>query len=194
MAERGLEASLPAAARARSRSGSVRPAPASAPTWSSVRRRMPSRERMFFPVIVHIAGLRADCETRLLSYLIGEHQRIQSGGQPADVEWCARLRRLCGQRKRYWLLNQSWLSPVRPSLIHHFVEHFSLMAKADKKVNVAIIGLGFGAEFIPIYQNHPSANMYAICQRNKERLSKVGDEFGIGKRYSEYDDVLADPT
>src|SRR6478752_3225531 len=73
-------------------------------------------------------------------------------------------------------------------------EHLSVMAKAaDKKVNVAIIGLGFGAEFIPIYQNHPSANMYAICQRNAERLNKVGDEFGIAARYADYDDVLADP-
>ena len=27
---------------------------------------------------------------------------------------------------------------------------------ANKKVRVAIIGLGFGAEFIPIYQNHPA--------------------------------------
>lgn len=41
------------------------------------------------------------------------------------------------------------------------------------KINVAIVGLGFGAEFIPIYQRHPNANMYAICQRNKESLDKV---------------------
>ena len=27
-----------------------------------------------------------------------------------------------------------------------------------KKVRVAMIGLGFGAEFIPIYQAHPDAN------------------------------------
>jgi predicted dehydrogenase len=68
------------------------------------------------------------------------------------------------------------------------------MAKAaDKKVNVAIIGLGFGAEFIPIYQNHPHAHMYGICQRNQQRLNKVGDEFGIAARYSDYDGVLADP-
>ena len=68
------------------------------------------------------------------------------------------------------------------------------MAKAaDKKVNVAIIGLGFGAEFIPIYQHHPNANMYAICQRKEQRLNKVGDEFGIAARYADYDDVLADP-
>ena len=61
------------------------------------------------------------------------------------------------------------------------------------QVNVAIIGLGFGAEFIPIYQKHPNANMYAICQRNKEKLDKVGDAFGIAKRYTDYNDVLKDP-
>ena len=30
---------------------------------------------------------------------------------------------------------------------------------AERKVNVAVIGLGFGAEFIPIYQKHPNARM-----------------------------------
>src|SRR2546421_3828063 len=61
------------------------------------------------------------------------------------------------------------------------------------KVNVAIIGLGFGAEFIPIYQKHPNANMYGICQRTKSKLDQIGDAFGIGKRYAEYNDVLKDP-
>lgn len=62
-----------------------------------------------------------------------------------------------------------------------------------KKINVAMIGLGFGAEFIPIYQAHPQVNVYAICQRNHEKLNKVGDEFKIEKRYTSYDDVLKDP-
>ncbi|MBX3240308.1 MAG: Gfo/Idh/MocA family oxidoreductase [Chitinophagaceae bacterium] len=65
---------------------------------------------------------------------------------------------------------------------------------SSKKINVAIIGLGFGAEFIPIYQRHPNANMYAICQRNKEKLDAVGDEFGIEKRYTDYDELLKDPA
>ncbi len=64
---------------------------------------------------------------------------------------------------------------------------------ADRKLNVAIIGLGFGAEFIPIYQRHPDANMYAICQRNRDKLSQIGDAFGIAARYQRYEDVLADP-
>ncbi len=62
-----------------------------------------------------------------------------------------------------------------------------------KKINIAIIGLGFGAEFIPIYQNHPNASMYAICQRNKKKLNAIGDAFGIEKRYQKYEDVLKDP-
>ena len=55
---------------------------------------------------------------------------------------------------------------------------------AEKRINVAITGLGFGAEFIPIYQKHPNANMYAICQRNEEKLNEVGDAFGIEKRFT----------
>ncbi|MBN2475717.1 MAG: Gfo/Idh/MocA family oxidoreductase [Pirellulales bacterium] len=64
---------------------------------------------------------------------------------------------------------------------------------SDKKVNVAIIGLGFGAEFIPIYLKHPGANMYAICRRNEAELNQIGDACGIEKRYAKYEDVLADP-
>ena len=62
-----------------------------------------------------------------------------------------------------------------------------------KPFNVAIIGLGFGAEFIPIYQRHPLANMYAICQRNEEKLQLVADAFKIEKRYTDYDELLKDP-
>jgi len=64
---------------------------------------------------------------------------------------------------------------------------------STKKVNVAIIGLGFGAEFIPIYLRHPHANMYAICQRNTEKLKKIGDHFKIEHRFTKYDEVLKDP-
>ena len=60
-------------------------------------------------------------------------------------------------------------------------------------VNGAMIGLGFGAEFLPIYAAHPNANITAICRRNEAELNKSGDQFGIEKRYSNDDDVLADP-
>ncbi|MHC4179024.1 MAG: Gfo/Idh/MocA family protein [Planctomycetota bacterium] len=62
----------------------------------------------------------------------------------------------------------------------------------DKRVNVAIIGLGFGAEFIPIYQKHANANMYGICRRSEVELNKIGDAFAVDKRHTKYEDVLAD--
>ena len=64
---------------------------------------------------------------------------------------------------------------------------------SDKKVRVAIIGLGFGAEFIPIYQAHPNAEMAAVCRRNKAELEKAGDKYGIAKRYTTFEEVLKDP-
>ncbi len=60
-------------------------------------------------------------------------------------------------------------------------------------IKTAIVGLGFGAEFIPIYQSHPDADVHAICRRNEVELNRVGDQFGIERRYTKYEDVLADP-
>ena len=51
-----------------------------------------------------------------------------------------------------------------------------------RKINVAIVGLGFGAEFIPIYQRHPQANMYAICQRTQKKLEAIGGKLAAPRR------------
>lgn len=65
--------------------------------------------------------------------------------------------------------------------------------KIRNKIRVGIVGLGFGSEFIPIYQRHPDAQMYAVCQRNPSKLEAVGEAFGIGRRYTEFFDLLGDP-
>ncbi len=65
---------------------------------------------------------------------------------------------------------------------------------SEKQVNVAMVGLGFGAEFIPIYQAHKNANVAVICRRNEEELNKLGDTLGIEKRCTKYEDVLSDPS
>jgi predicted dehydrogenase len=64
----------------------------------------------------------------------------------------------------------------------------------ESKFNVGIVGLEFGAEFIPIYQRHPRANMYAICQRTRTQLDEVGDRFGVDVRYTDYEEMLQDPN
>ncbi len=63
-----------------------------------------------------------------------------------------------------------------------------------RKIKVAVVGLGFGAEFIPIYQRHPNATMVAICQRNKSKLDEIGNAFGIEKRYTDFSELLKDPN
>ncbi len=62
------------------------------------------------------------------------------------------------------------------------------------KVNVAMIGMGFGTQFIPIYKRHLNANMYAVCRRSEKELNDIADLFGVEKRYTRYEDVLADPV
>ena len=68
-----------------------------------------------------------------------------------------------------------------------------MVAMINGKLNVAIAGLGFGREFIPIYQRHPQTKMYAICQRTQEKLDTVGDQFSIERRYTSFDELIRDP-
>lgn len=63
----------------------------------------------------------------------------------------------------------------------------------SQKVRVGLIGLGFGAEFIPIYQNHPHAEPVALCQRDPAKLNAIGDAFGVAGRYADWREMLADP-
>ncbi len=63
----------------------------------------------------------------------------------------------------------------------------------NREPRIAIVGLGFGAEFIPLYQHHPNAEMYAICQRDPKKLNAVGDLFGVDVRYTDFKELLKDP-
>lgn len=62
-----------------------------------------------------------------------------------------------------------------------------------KRVRIAIVGLGFGAEFIPIYQRHSHSILHAVCQRNREKLEAVGKAFEIPRMYADYRELLRDP-
>ncbi len=62
-----------------------------------------------------------------------------------------------------------------------------------QKIRIAIVGLGFGAEFIPIYQKHPNAQLVAVSQRNESKLNALADAFKIDKRYTSFESLLEDP-
>ena len=65
---------------------------------------------------------------------------------------------------------------------------------AATPVRVAVVGLGFGAEFIPIYQRHPLTRVEAVCRRDEQQLHQTADALGVAKRTTKFEDILADPA
>jgi predicted dehydrogenase len=59
------------------------------------------------------------------------------------------------------------------------------------QIRIAVVGLNFGAAFVPIYQNHPDVERVAVCDPDEARLNSVGERFGIRERFSRLDDILA---
>jgi len=65
---------------------------------------------------------------------------------------------------------------------------------SHRQFNIAVVGLGFGAEFIPLWQKHPHTHCYAICQRHAEKLKECGERWGVEMRYTSYEELLKDPN
>jgi predicted dehydrogenase len=64
----------------------------------------------------------------------------------------------------------------------------------NSKLKVALVGLGFGSEFIPIYQAHPDATVAAVCRRDRAKLDETADHYDIEKRYTDFEKLLADDS
>jgi predicted dehydrogenase len=64
-------------------------------------------------------------------------------------------------------------------------------AKRSGGLRVAVVGLQFGAEFVPIYQAHPDVDQVVIADLDEEQLTTVGDRFGVERRLTGLDEVLA---
>ncbi|HLK14762.1 MAG TPA: Gfo/Idh/MocA family oxidoreductase [Fimbriimonadaceae bacterium] len=59
-------------------------------------------------------------------------------------------------------------------------------------MNVAVVGLGFGAAFVPIYKRHPFVGRVAVSDQNPKLLAEVADRHGIEDRFESLEAVLAD--
>ena len=57
------------------------------------------------------------------------------------------------------------------------------------KLRVAVVGLGFGAEFVPIYLDHPDVQSVAVCDANPERLRRVAERFGIKRQFADVEEI-----
>ena len=58
------------------------------------------------------------------------------------------------------------------------------------RLRVAVVGLGFGAEFVPIYLDHPDVRSVAACDSDPARLDSAARRFGIKKLFGDLADVV----
>ena len=58
-------------------------------------------------------------------------------------------------------------------------------------MRIAVVGLGFGAAFPPIYADHPDVEVVGICDTNVDLLNEYGDKHGFDRRHTNIDEVLA---
>lgn len=62
----------------------------------------------------------------------------------------------------------------------------------QKKINVVLVGMRFGACFVPIYQKHPNVGTIAICDTDKQKLKESGERFGIAEQFTTLDEAIKD--
>jgi predicted dehydrogenase len=62
-----------------------------------------------------------------------------------------------------------------------------------QKINVALVGLGFGSAFIPIYLRHPAVRELVLCDANPLRRADLQARFGVRRAVATLAEVLADP-
>jgi predicted dehydrogenase len=60
----------------------------------------------------------------------------------------------------------------------------------NSPIRIAVVGLGFGAEFVPIYLDHPDVASVAICDQDEERLRRTGERFNIQRRFRDVEEVI----
>ncbi|QNE21372.1 Gfo/Idh/MocA family oxidoreductase [Kribbella qitaiheensis] len=60
-------------------------------------------------------------------------------------------------------------------------------------IDVIVVGLGFGADFVPIYQAHESVGRVAVVDSNPDRTASVADRFDVADRFASLEEALHAP-
>ena len=61
-------------------------------------------------------------------------------------------------------------------------------------LTVAVVGLGFGAAFVPLYLSHPDVARVVLVDTHPNRLAEVGASFGVEDHRTDIYSVLDDPA
>lgn len=68
------------------------------------------------------------------------------------------------------------------------------MSTAEGGLVVAVLGLGFGQEFVPVYLAHPDVAHVVLVEPDERRRAEVAARFGLDAGYGDLDGVLADES
>jgi len=60
----------------------------------------------------------------------------------------------------------------------------------NEKLNIGILGCGFTGFFLPAYLCHPNIECVGLGDANAEKLTWLGDMFGISRRHASLEDML----
>jgi predicted dehydrogenase len=61
------------------------------------------------------------------------------------------------------------------------------------KLHIALVGLGFGAEFLPIYRAHPLVRRVTVVEPDAAATRRALDRFGADRALASLEQALADP-
>ncbi len=61
------------------------------------------------------------------------------------------------------------------------------------KLKVALVGMSFGAEFVPIYAKHPDVGELVLVDSDEALLNQVGDKFLLPDRLTSIEQAFSDP-
>lgn len=61
-------------------------------------------------------------------------------------------------------------------------------------ITLAVVGLGFGQDFVPIYLSHPDVENVILVEPNSNRRAEVARKYGLGHGYSQLSEALSDDT
>ena len=64
-----------------------------------------------------------------------------------------------------------------------------------RKITVAVVGLSFGMEFVPIYRDHPGINKVYVCDFSKDLLETAKMRYDIPEECctEEFESLLSNP-
>ena len=63
-----------------------------------------------------------------------------------------------------------------------------------KKINVALVGLGFGSCFVPIWLDHPNVGEVTVCDKTEKLLLEMKERYPRIRITTSLEEVLKDET